>query len=105
LCNEITTNPHIWGAIGIGLGLLLSAIYLPILSYILGLVAPSSREWLLIPTTSLIPLVVGQTVKLCARVKRLYWLELCHVGVDTGISGRTILSCCDTFVIFLRYTL
>jgi Ca2+-transporting ATPase len=70
LCNEITTNPHIWGAIGIGLVLLLSAIYLPGLSYVLGLVAPSTKEWLLILTTSLIPLVVGQTVKLCARADK-----------------------------------
>jgi Ca2+-transporting ATPase len=66
LCNEITTNPHIWGAIGIGLGLLLSAIYLPGLSNVLGLVAPNIQEWLLILTASLIPLVVGQTVKLRA---------------------------------------
>lgn len=69
LCNEITTNPHIWGAIGIGLGLLLSAIYLPGLSKVLGLVPPSPREWLLILVASLIPLVVGQALKLRVRFK------------------------------------
>ncbi|BCA79305.1 cation-transporting P-type ATPase [Desulfuromonas sp. AOP6] len=67
LRNEITTNPHIWGAIGLGIGLLLSAIYLPGLSKILGLVAPSPREWLLILGASLIPLAVGQAVKLRIR--------------------------------------
>ncbi len=70
LRNEITTNPHIWGAIGIGLGLLLSAIYLPGLSNILGLVAPGAREWLLILAASLVPLVVGQMVKLRVRLNR-----------------------------------
>ncbi|MFO7766727.1 MAG: HAD-IC family P-type ATPase, partial [Pelovirga sp.] len=63
LRNEITSNPHIWGAIGIGLGLLLSAIYLPVLSNILGLVVPSQREWVLILAASLVPLAVGQIVK------------------------------------------
>jgi Ca2+-transporting ATPase len=70
LRNEITTNPHIWGAIGIGLGLLLSAIYLPGLSNILGLVAPGAREWLLILAASLVPLVVGQMAKLRVRLNR-----------------------------------
>jgi Ca2+-transporting ATPase len=70
LRNEITTNPHIWGAIGIGLGLLLSAIYLPGLSNILGLVAPNLREWLLILAASLVPLVIGQTVKLRTHFKQ-----------------------------------
>lgn len=68
--NEITTNPYIWGAIGIGLGLLLFAIYLPGLSNILGLVAPDTQEWLLILTASLIPLLVGQAVKLRTRFTR-----------------------------------
>ncbi|MFO7812781.1 MAG: cation-transporting P-type ATPase [Pelovirga sp.] len=70
LRNEITSNPHIWGAIGIGLGLLLSAIYLPVLSNILDLVAPSPREWLLILAASLVPLVVGQIVKLRGRLDK-----------------------------------
>jgi len=69
LRNEITTNPHIWGAIGIGLGLLLLAIYLPGLSIILGLTPPHLQEWILILTASLIPLVVGQGVKLGACLK------------------------------------
>ncbi len=70
LCNEITTNPHIWGAIGIGLALLLSAIYLPGLSKILSLVPPSPREWLLILVASLIPLTLGQMVKLRVRFSK-----------------------------------
>ncbi|MFO7831516.1 MAG: cation-transporting P-type ATPase [Desulfuromonadaceae bacterium] len=68
LRNEITTNPHVWGAIGIGLGLLLFAIYLPGLSSVLDLTPPNLQEWLLILTASLIPLVVGQTVKLRAHL-------------------------------------
>jgi len=69
LRNEITTNPHIWGAIGIGLALLLLAIYLPGLSSVLGLTSPNLQEWVLILTASLVPLVVGQTMKLRAHLR------------------------------------
>lgn len=67
LRNEITTNPHIWIALGIGMGLLLLAIYLPGLSAILGLTSPNLQEWLLILAASLVPLIVGQSVKLLVR--------------------------------------
>lgn len=67
LRNEITTNPYVWGALGIGIGLLLAAIYLPILAGVLGLTQPDGREWLLILTSSLPPLVLGQAVKVRSR--------------------------------------
>jgi Ca2+-transporting ATPase len=43
--------------------MLLGAIYLPILSGVLGLGPPDGREWLLILAASLVPLIVGQAVK------------------------------------------
>jgi Ca2+-transporting ATPase len=69
--NEITTNPYVWGALGIGMGLLVSAIYLPGLSGILGLTPPEVQEWGLILGASLIPLGVGQVAKL--RIFRKTW--------------------------------
>jgi Ca2+-transporting ATPase len=64
LRNEITTNPYVWGALALGLAMLLGAVYLPILAGVLGLTPPDGREWLLILTASLVPLAVGQAVKL-----------------------------------------
>ncbi|MFW5654324.1 MAG: cation-translocating P-type ATPase [Roseicyclus sp.] len=64
LRNEVTTNKYAWIAIGIGIVLLLAAAYLPVLSPVLGTVAPSAEGWLLIAVGSVIPLIVGQIVKL-----------------------------------------
>ena len=65
--NEVTTNPYVWGALGIGLGLLAIAIYVPVISAVLNLRPPFLREWLLIAGGSLPPLLVGQAVKLRGR--------------------------------------
>ncbi len=65
--NEITANPYIWGSLGIGLGLLAIAIYAPGFSNILGLQPPTFNSWLLILAGSLIPLMVGQAVKVRSR--------------------------------------
>ncbi|MGB7414381.1 MAG: cation-translocating P-type ATPase C-terminal domain-containing protein, partial [Thermosynechococcaceae cyanobacterium] len=60
--NEITTNPHIWGALVICTGLLLAATYAPGLSTVLQLVNPGIQGWGLILGSSLVPLVLGQLV-------------------------------------------
>jgi Ca2+-transporting ATPase len=62
--NEITRNPFIWLALLLCLGLLGIALAIPGLRAILGLTLPSATGWGLIFTVSLLPLVVGQTVKL-----------------------------------------
>jgi len=49
---------------------MLAAAYLPVLSPVLNTVAPSGEAWLLIVVGSLIPLIVGQIIKL-GPIRRL----------------------------------
>ena len=62
--NEITRNPFIWLALLLCLGLLGIALAIPGLRAILGLTLPSATGWWLVLAVSLLPLVVGQAVKL-----------------------------------------
>jgi Ca2+-transporting ATPase len=61
--NEITTNPFIWGALGLCVGLLLAAVYLPILAELLGTTHPGLSGWGLVIVMSLAPVVLGQLLK------------------------------------------
>jgi len=63
LRNEITENLYIWGALGLCTLLLLAAVYVRPLARVLELVQPSAREWLLVLGFSLVPLVVGQLLR------------------------------------------
>ena len=63
LRNSITRNPFIWGALFICIGLLLVALYVPVLSDVLKLVNPGMKGWIIVIAMSLIPLVVGQFIK------------------------------------------
>lgn len=63
LRNQVTSNPWVWGALGLCVGLLLLAVYLPPLAGVLDVVTPSARGWGIILVTSLVPLVLGQTLK------------------------------------------
>jgi Ca2+-transporting ATPase len=60
--NSITKNRWVWGAIVLCLGLLLSAIYVPILSDALSLIPPSLPMWGVILSMSFIPLIAGQVL-------------------------------------------
>lgn len=62
--NEITQNPYIWGALLICTGILLSAVYIPVVAGVLGLVHPDMRAWGIIVVASLLPLIIGQISKL-----------------------------------------
>ena len=64
LRNEVTRNPWVWGALAIGIVLLLAAAWLPPLAAVLGTVPPGPEGWALIAAGSLAPLVLGQLVKL-----------------------------------------
>ena len=64
LRNTVTTNIWVWGAILIGVLLVLAALYVPILKDVLETVEPGADGWLLIAIGSLVPLVVGQLLKL-----------------------------------------
>jgi Ca2+-transporting ATPase len=70
LQNEITKNPYVWGALLLCSGLLLIAVYVPFLSNVLQTANPGAQGWGLIIGMSLVPLVVGQVVKLFGDHKK-----------------------------------
>jgi Ca2+-transporting ATPase len=63
LRNEITTNRYVWIALGIGILLLLAAVYTPVVNTALETVAPSAAGWALVAAGSLLPLLIGQLSK------------------------------------------
>lgn len=67
LQNEITRNPYVWGALIFCTGLLLIAVYVPLLSNVLQTDDPGVNGWLLIMGMSLVPLIIGQIAKLINR--------------------------------------
>jgi Ca2+-transporting ATPase len=68
--NEVTRNPWVWGAVILCIGLLLAAVYVPILSRVLGTVEPGTEGWTLIVGLSLAPLAIGQIVRSIGQVLR-----------------------------------
>lgn len=65
--NEITRNGFVWGALMLCTGLLLAAVYVPVISRVLKITAPGFRGWLLIVPMSLVPFAVGQVLKTIRR--------------------------------------
>jgi Ca2+-transporting ATPase len=61
--NEVTSNPYVWGALGLCIGLLLAAVYLPFLSELLGTTPLDLTGWGLTLGFSLVPLIFGQLLK------------------------------------------
>jgi Ca2+-transporting ATPase len=61
--NEITGNVWVWIAVVFCIGLILSAIYTPILGELLKLTDPGIEGWLVILPISLIPLFLGPLVR------------------------------------------
>jgi len=61
--NEVTRNPYVWGALGLCVLLLVGAVYLPVLSDVLGLTHPGLAGWLFAVGVSVLPLVAGQIYK------------------------------------------
>jgi len=66
LVNEVTKNPHVWGALFVCVAMLLVAVYVPVLASVLDLSAPSFSQWLLVLGFSVIPLIFGQAWLLLA---------------------------------------
>ncbi len=67
--NEISINPHVWGALGVCLLIIVGATYVPILAEILSLTSPSIDGWLLALAASVVPLIVGQILKIFGIVR------------------------------------
>jgi len=67
--NEVTTNRFVWGALALCTLLIGLAVYLPGLSSMLTLSAPDADGWALAAGMSLLPLLVGQTIKVIANTK------------------------------------
>ena len=68
--NEVTRNPWIWGAVILCVGLLAASVYVPLLARVLGTVEPGPDGWLLVLTLSLAPVVVGQSARAFAQIRR-----------------------------------
>lgn len=69
ISNEITCNPFVWGALLFCSGLLVSAVYLPGLSDVLKTVHIGLKDWLFVLVMSLVPLLIGQIIKLVVKNK------------------------------------
>lgn len=70
--NEVTRNPWIWAAIVLCIGLLIAAVYVPILSEVLGTVEPGKEGWMLVLTLSFAPVLVGQSMRAIGQIRRKY---------------------------------
>jgi Ca2+-transporting ATPase len=64
LLNEITGNYYVWIALVVGVALLLVAAYFPPLAQVLSVQAPTAEGWALILAFSVLPLLIGQLMKL-----------------------------------------
>jgi Ca2+-transporting ATPase len=67
--NEITRNPFVWMALVICVGLLAAALYIPALRHILGLTSPGAEGWGIILVAGVLPLLLGQAVKLARQAR------------------------------------
>ncbi len=62
MVNAVTRNPYVWIAVGLCMGLLLLAVYVPPLAATLHVVAPDPSGWGLVMLTSMTPLLLGMTI-------------------------------------------
>ena len=70
--NEVTRNPWIWGAVILCTGLLVAAVYVPILSKVLGTEEPGREGWMLVLSLSFAPVLVGQSMRAISQIRRRY---------------------------------
>ncbi|WP_226574099.1 cation-translocating P-type ATPase [Acuticoccus sediminis] len=69
LVNPVTTNPFLWGAVALSLAFFALALALPGLRGVLGLVVPTTGEWVLAVGASLVPLAAGQVLLAVRRMR------------------------------------
>ncbi len=68
--NGVTQNKYVWGALAICFILLFLAVYTPPLAHALRMTPPTAAGWTTIIGFSLIPLVVGQAIKVVRKIER-----------------------------------
>jgi len=61
--NEVMRNPFVWGAIVLCIVLILSVLFIPVLSKVIQTANPGLQGWGLIIVMSLIPWLIGQVLK------------------------------------------
>jgi len=69
LRNDVSRNPFVWGAIGLCLGLIGLALWLPPLASVLGLVGPGQAGLALAAAASFVPLLLGQAWIVLRRMR------------------------------------
>lgn len=61
--NIITQNNYVWGALLLCTVLILSAVYIPVLAEVMEIIPPDYVGWMIVIAMSIIPLFVGQLIK------------------------------------------
>ncbi|MBD3179606.1 MAG: HAD-IC family P-type ATPase [Candidatus Latescibacteria bacterium] len=64
LHNTVIRNRFVWGAIGLCLVLIMSVVYIPGISEVMGCLPPEPGHWFVIIAMSLIPFAAGQVLKI-----------------------------------------
>ncbi len=67
--NDVVRNPWMWGALALCIALLLGAVYAPGLSTILQTQPPGPAGWLTILSLSVVPVLVGEVIRLVRAVQ------------------------------------
>ena len=65
--NDVTSNPYVWGALGLCSSLLILVVYVPFLAGILRLVNPGFAGWLLVLAASSLTCVIGQLWRIWSK--------------------------------------
>jgi Ca2+-transporting ATPase len=60
LWNEVSRSPLVWGAVGLCVGILLAAVYVPPMARVLDVHRPDAAGWLLVGSLSLTTVVAGR---------------------------------------------
>ena len=71
--NEISRNPWMWAALGLCIGILLTAAFVPTLTYLLHMVAPEIKMWGIILPMSTFPLFCGPIIRRLVRRYESKW--------------------------------
>jgi Ca2+-transporting ATPase len=75
MSNEITKNRYVAGSILLCIALLLAAVYLPGLSDVLNTRAIGQTGWILLLGMSLIPFLIGQTIRMFQTTSESHSLQ------------------------------